>query len=143
MAIRHATANWQGTLRQGNGSISLQSGSFEGQYSFSTRFEEGKGTNPEELLAAAHAGCYSMALNAALERAGHTPNYVRTTASVHLDRGDSGPVISSIDLNVEAEVPGLSEDEFFQAAEAAKTNCLISVALANVPMNLSAHLVNA
>ncbi len=143
MAVRHATAKWQGTLKEGSGHVALQSGAFEGAYSFSTRFEDGKGTNPEELLGAAHAGCYSMALNAALERAGHTPNYVNTTAKVHLERNDKGLAITKIELEVEADVPGLSEADFQQHAEATKTGCIVSVALANVPMELSAKLVNA
>lgn len=143
MAVRHATAKWQGTLKEGSGHLVVQSGAFEGPYSFSTRFEDGAGTNPEELLGAAHAGCYSMALNAALERAGHTPNYVNTTAKVHLERTEKGMAITKIELAVEADVPGLSEADFQQHAEATKTGCIVSVALANVPMELSAKLVSA
>jgi len=143
MAVRHAAAKWQGTLKEGTGHLTLQSGAFEGPYSFSTRFEDGAGTNPEELLGAAHAGCYSMALNAALERAGHTPNYVNTTAKVHLERTDKGMAITKIELDVEADVPGLSDADFQQHAEATKTGCIISAALASVPMELTARLVSA
>jgi osmotically inducible protein OsmC len=143
MAVRQATAKWQGTLKEGTGHLALQSGAFEGPYSFSTRFEDGTGTNPEELLGAAHAGCYSMALNAALERAGHTPNYVNTTAKVHLERTDKGMAITKIELDVEADVPGLSDADFQQHAEATKTGCIISAALASVPMELTARLVSA
>src|SRR5436853_7562339 len=109
MAIRTGSAVWEGTLKQGQGTMKLGSGAFEGQYSFSSRFEEGNGTNPEELIAAAHAGCFSMALSAALGRAGHTVNRVATTAKVHLDRGDSGFKISKIELNTEADIPGIDD----------------------------------
>lgn len=136
MAVRHAVATWTGTLKEGAGHIALQSGAYEGQYSFSTRFEEGSGTNPEELLGAAHAACYSMALNAALERAGTPATSVSTTAKVHLTKGEAGMEISKIDLEVVATVPGISPEAFQQAAEATKTGCIISRALASVPMEL-------
>jgi osmotically inducible protein OsmC len=140
MAVRHATATWQGTLKEGNGKVALQSGAFEGQYSFSTRFEEGTGTNPEELLGAAHAACYSMALNAGLERAGTPATSVTSTAKVHLTKGEKGMEISKIDLEVEAVVPGISDEAFQQAAENTKNNCIISVALSHVPMEVHAVL---
>ncbi len=132
MAIRSATARWEGTLKEGAGKLSLGSGAFEGQYSFSTRFEEGTGTNPEELLGAAHAGCFAMALNAALERAGHTPNYVHADAKVHLNRVDDALTINQVDLIVEAEVPGVDDATFQQFATDAKNTCIISRAL-NIP----------
>lgn len=132
MAVRSATARWEGTLKEGAGKVSLGSGAFEGQYSFSTRFEEGTGTNPEELLGAAHAGCYSMALNVALERAGHTPNYVHTEAKVHLNRVNDAMTVNQIDLIVEADVPGVDDATFQEFANDAKKNCIIARAL-NVP----------
>jgi len=132
MPVRNASARWEGTLKEGSGKVSLGSGAFEGQYNFSARFEEGTGTNPEELLGAAHAGCYSMALNASLERAGHTPNYVHTEAKVHLNRVDGAMTVNQVDLIVEAEVPGLDDATFQQFAADAKSACTISRAL-NVP----------
>src|SRR5438105_14218492 len=109
MAKRTASAVWEGTLREGKGTVKLGSGAFEGQYSFASRFEEGQGTNPEELIAAAHAGCFSMALSGALGRAGHDPTRVSTTAKVHLEKGDAGFRIPRIDLVTEAVVPGLED----------------------------------
>lgn len=132
MAVRTATAKWSGTLKEGKGDLSLGSGAYEGQYSFSSRFEEGTGTNPEELLGAAHAGCYSMALNVGLERAGITANYVKTTAKVHLTKGDAGMSISKVDLHVEADVPGVDPEKFNEMAEATKKDCIIARAL-NIP----------
>ena len=141
MAIRSADARWEGTLKEGNGSLSLKSGAFEGQYSFSSRFEEGTGTNPEELLGAAHAGCYSMALNAALERNGTTPNFVHTIAKVHMGKNAADALaITKIDLIVEADVPGLSAEDFQTFAEDAKANCIISRAINVEEMTLSATL---
>src|SRR5438067_2774002 len=107
MAVRSANAVWEGDLKGGKGTVKLGSGAFEGAYSFSSRFEEGSGTNPEELLAAAHAGCFSMALSAALGRAGHDPQRVATTAKVHLEKGDEGFRIRRVELNTNATVPGI------------------------------------
>src|SRR5438876_9061914 len=107
MAIRSAKAQWEGTIQEGRGTMSLGSGAFEGAYSFSSRFEEGKGTNPEELIGAAHAGCFSMALAAALGKGGFTPRRVSTTAQVHLLKGEAGFSITAIDLSTEAVVPGI------------------------------------
>ncbi|MEM9955153.1 MAG: OsmC family peroxiredoxin [Chloroflexota bacterium] len=141
MAIRSADARWEGTLKEGKGHLSLKSGAFEGQYSFSSRFEEGTGTNPEELLGAAHAGCYSMALNAALERNGTTPNYVHTIAKVHMGKNDADQLaVTKIDLIVEADVPGLSAEDFQTFAEDAKANCIISRAINVEEMTLEATL---
>lgn len=138
---RSADARWQGTLKEGNGQLKLKSGAFEGQYSFSSRFEEGTGTNPEELLGAAHAGCYSMALNAALERNGTTPNFVHTIAKVHMGKNaDDQLAITKIELIVEADVPGLSAEDFQTFAEDAKTGCIISRALSVDDMTLDATL---
>src|SRR6266540_5503286 len=107
MPARTATARWEGGLQQGKGTVRLGSGAFEGQYSFSSRFEEGTGTNPEELIGAAHAGCFSMALTAGLERAGYPPTSVDTTARVHLERVEGGFSIPRIDLDCVASVPGI------------------------------------
>ena len=141
MAVRTANAVWEGNLREGKGTMKLGSGAFEGAYSFSSRFEEGRGTNPEELIGAAHAGCFSMALAAGLERAGFPPNRVQTSARVHLTKGDSGFKISKVELQTEAEVPGIDEQTFQQQAETAKKNCPVSQALAGVEIQLNARLI--
>jgi lipoyl-dependent peroxiredoxin len=140
MPARTATAHWEGGLQQGKGTMRLGSGAFEGQYSYSSRFEEGTGTNPEELIGAAHAGCFSMALSAGLERDGHPPTSVDTTAHVHLDRGDSGFRISRIDLDCTAQVPGLDDARFQAEAATAKATCPVSQALAGVDIRLDARL---
>jgi lipoyl-dependent peroxiredoxin len=140
MPTRTATAHWEGGLRQGKGSLRLGSGSFEGQYSFSSRFEEGTGTNPEELIGAAHAGCFSMALTVGLENAGYAPTSVVTTARVHLERAESGFRIPRIDLECTAQVPGIDEATFAEQAEAAKAGCPVSQALAGVDIQLDAQL---
>lgn len=142
MAIRKASAVWEGSLREGKGTMKLGSGAFEGAYSFSTRFEEEPGTNPEELIGAAHAGCFSMAFSANLGRAGYTPDYVRTTADVYLEKVDGGFKITRIVLHMEARVPGLDEKTFVEQAEAAKSGCPVSQALAAVPIELDARLVS-
>jgi osmotically inducible protein OsmC len=142
MPERTATARWEGGLQQGKGTMRLGSGAFEGQYSFSSRFEEGTGTNPEELIGAAHAGCFSMALSAGLERAGHAPNAVDTTALVHLERAESGFRISRIDLTTTADVPGIDDAGFQEQAETAKANCPVSQALAGVDIRLDARLAS-
>jgi osmotically inducible protein OsmC len=133
MAVRQASAKWIGTLQDGNGTMHMASGAYEGAYSFTSRFEEGDGTNPEELIAAAHAGCFSMALSAGLGRAGFPSTSVTTVAKVHLTRGESGFRISKIELETEANVPNISEEQFQEVAEATKTSCPVSVALAAVP----------
>lgn len=141
MPARTANARWEGGLKDGKGSMRLGGGAFEGQYSFSSRFEEGVGTNPEELIAAAHAGCFSMAFSAGLERGGHSPNSVETEAKVHLSPADGGGFrISRIDLVTTADVPGIAEDAFQQAAEAAKEGCPVSKALSAVEITLNATL---
>ncbi len=140
MPARTANARWEGGLKDGKGNMRLGGGAFEGQYSFSSRFEEGTGTNPEELIAAAHAGCYSMAFSAGLEKAGYSPNSVETEAKVHLSPGDGGFKISRIDLVATADVPGIEEAAFQQAAEAAKEGCPVSKALAAVEITLNATL---
>lgn len=140
---RKAEARWNGGLKGGNGNLKVGSGAFSGPYSFASRFESGGGTNPEELLGAAHAGCYSMALSAALERAGHPATSVTTTATVHLTKGDAGFSISGIDLVTRGVVPGVSEAEFHKFAEDTKTGCIVSRALSAVPMTLDAKLESA
>jgi osmotically inducible protein OsmC len=126
MAIRTATAHWQGTLTEGSGVIRTGKGGFEGNYSFKSRFEEGEGTNPEELIGAAHAGCFSMALSKGLTDAGFPPVAVDTTASVHLDKADGAQTVTRIDLVTVADAPGIDKSEFAKIAEATKQNCPIS-----------------
>lgn len=132
MPVRSADARWEGSLQEGKGQMRLASGAFEGAYSFASRFEEGTGTNPEELIAAAHAGCFSMALTASLGRAGHNPQSVETTAKVHLERTDEGFRIKRIDLTTTANVPGLDDAAFQEIADTAKRTCPVSVALGGV-----------
>jgi len=142
MPVRKASAVWEGTLREGRGTMRLQSQAFEGPYSFASRFEEGAGTNPEELIAAAHAGCFSMALAASLEREGFSPKRVSTEARVHLEMVEGRPTLTRIELVTEAEVPGISPEKFLEIAEAAKEGCPVSRALAGVKeIVLQARLV--
>lgn len=141
MAKRTASAIWEGTLKDGKGRVKLGSGAFEGQYSFASRFEEGTGTNPEELIGAAHAGCFSMALAAGLTRAGFNPTRISTTASVSLGKVGEGFKITSIELNTEAEVSGIEESAFLEQAETAKKNCPVSQALAGTEISLNAKLL--
>ena len=141
MIVRSSEAEWNGNLREGQGSVKLGSGAFSGPYSFRSRMEHGTGTNPEELIAAAHAGCFSMALSAALTGAGHPPKRVHTTAKVYLEQSGGGYSIPRIDLETEAEVPGIDTAAFGQHAESAKKNCPVSKVLAGATINLSAKLV--
>jgi osmotically inducible protein OsmC len=137
---RKASAEWQKNLKEGKGTITTESKVLESaQYSFSTRFEDGKGTNPEELIAAAHAGCFSMALSHKLSEAGHTPDSVKTTATVTLDKLEGGFEVTSINLEVAAHVPGVTEAKFNELAEAAKTGCPISK-LMNTTITMTAKL---
>jgi osmotically inducible protein OsmC len=138
MATRTASAVWDGTLKQGKGSMKLGSSAFEGAYSFSSRFEEGKGSNPEELIGAAEAGCYSMALSANLEKAGHPAKRISTVATVKLEMIGGGPKITSIDLNTDAEVPGIEKAKFQEIAEQTKKTCPVSQALSGTQINLNA-----
>ena len=133
MAKRTADAVWNGTLTDGEGTMEFGGGAFSGSYSAKSRFEEGEGTNPEELIAAAHAGCFSMALSLGLEQAGHPSESVSTTADVHLTPADGGFAISRIDLHTRATVPGIDPDEFQRVAEETKSGCPVSKALAAVP----------
>jgi len=132
MPERTASAVWEGSLTEGSGTMRMASGAYEGPYSFQSRFEEGDGTNPEELIAAAHAGCYSMALSAELGRAGHDPQSVDTDATVRIEKEGEGFAIKSIQLRTSARVPGISDEEFQQIAEGAKEGCPVSKALAAV-----------
>ena len=138
MAVRSSSAEWKGTLKEGAGSMKLGSGAYEGPFTFASRFESGKGTNHEELIGAAHAGCFSMFLSALLSEAGFKPTRIRTTAVVHLDEG---PKISLIELTTEAEVPTLTDAAFQKHAEAAKAGCPVSKALAGTKITLTARLV--
>ncbi len=142
MATRNGSAVWKGNLKEGSGELSVGDGVFSGAYSFSSRFEEGEGTNPEELIAAAHAACYSMAFSNILAEAGHTADSVSTTAKVQLRPLDGKPSLASIELEVEGSVPGIDEATFQEHAEAAKAGCPVSRALAGVPeITLNARLV--
>jgi osmotically inducible protein OsmC len=142
MATRIGSAVWEGTLKEGKGNLKLGSGAFEGKYSSASRFESGSGTNPEELIGAAEAACFSMALSLGLEKAGHPPKRISTTASVKLEQVEGGFRITTIDLATEADVPGIDEAKFQEAAEQTKKNCPVSVALAGTQINLTAKLVN-
>jgi lipoyl-dependent peroxiredoxin len=141
MVKRVSDAEWRGDLKAGAGKLKLGSGAYEGQYSYKSRFEEGTGTNPEELVAAAHAACYSMALSAALSGEGHPPTRVHTTATVNFGPVPGGFAISKIELTTEGEVPGIDAATFERFAQAAKVSCPISKALAAVEISLVARLV--
>ena len=137
---RQATAEWKGDLKGGSGHVKTGSGAYEGNYSFTTRFEDKPGANPEELLGAAHAGCFSMALANMLATAGFVANSVHTTADVHLGKDDKGFLITRIDLTVVGDVPGVDLATFQEHAEKAKSGCIISRALAATEMTLKASL---
>ena len=140
MATRNGSAEWRGDLQGGSGELTVGDGVFEGNYSFASRFEEGEGTNPEELIAAAHASCYAMALSNILAEHGHAPESVTARARVHLRNVDGAPTIARIDLDVEGSVPEIDEAHFVEHAEAAKAACPVSRALAGVEIALSARL---
>jgi len=141
MPVRNAEAEWRGNLTEGQGRMKLGSGAFEGPFSFKSRMEQGSGTNPEELIGAAHAGCFSMAFSAQLANAGFPPKRVRTTAAVHFDKVGDAFSISRIDLECEGEVTGIDNAKFQQLAETAKKGCPVSKALAGTQINLKARLV--
>lgn len=140
MPKRKAEAIWNGDLKGGKGTMKFESGSYEGAYSFASRFEEGTGTNPEELIGAAHAGCYSMALSADLADAGYSPESVETHAEVNLEISDAGPSITTITLNTTASIPDIDDNDFQTIAENAKNNCPVSKALAGPTIKLNAVL---
>jgi lipoyl-dependent peroxiredoxin len=143
MATRDGSAEWQGDLMGGSGELTVGEGAWRGDYSFASRFEEGAGTNPEELLAAAHAACFSMALAGILAEHGHQPRSVRTRARVHLRNVDGQPTIQQIDLETEGDVGEIDEEHFREHAEEAKAGCPVSRALAGVEdVELTARLAS-
>nr|CAA9242846.1 Peroxiredoxin OsmC [uncultured Armatimonadetes bacterium] len=139
--VRTSEAEWKGDLKGGQGTMKVGSGAYEGAYSFRSRFEEGDGTNPEELIAAAHAGCFSMALSHELAQAGFPPERVHTRARVSLEPGGGGFSITTIALETEARVPNITPEVFQEKAEGAKKNCPVSKALAAINITLQARLV--
>lgn len=140
MAIRNARAVWHGSLHEGSGSMSTGSGAFEGGYSFGSRFQEAAGTNPEELVGAAHAGCFSMALAAGLSRAGFKPERIETRANVHLEKVGEGFQITRIELDTAGTVPGIDEATFRKHAQDAKANCPVSNLYKGAEIALNARL---
>lgn len=143
MPTRNSSAVWEGDLKSGKGRMKLGSGAYEGTYSFQSRFENGQGTNPEELIAAAHAGCFSMALSHRLASNGFTPKSVKTSAKANLEKVGDGFKITWIELDTEGEVPGIDEKKFLEHAEAAKKGCPVSQALAGTEIRLKARLLAA
>jgi osmotically inducible protein OsmC len=143
MAERTAQALWQGNLKEGAGTVALGSGSFQGRYSFQSRFESGPGTNPEELIGAAHAACFSMALAGNLAQAGYTPEAIETIAKVSIEKGSDGFSITRIELDTQARVPDIDEDTFREQAETAKETCPVSKALAATKITLKARLTSS
>lgn len=141
MPKRKATAVWTGPIKEGSGTVALESGSYRGPYSFTSRFEDGTGTNPEELIAAAHAGCFAMAFSGNLGRAGHVPETIEAHAVVHLEKVGDGFAIPRIDLVCEAKVPGIGEEEFQEVARKSKEGCPVSKVLAGAEISLDAKLV--
>ncbi|HSO20504.1 MAG TPA: OsmC family protein [Desulfosarcina sp.] len=140
MPMRTAQAIWKGTLKDGKGTMSIGRDGKEFEYSYPSRFESGNGTNPEEMLGAAHAGCFSMALSLFVAEAGFTPGSIRTVARVHLDKSDEGFSITRIELDTTADVPGMDPKAFQTQADKAKANCPVSRALAGVEITLRAKL---
>jgi len=142
MAERNAKAAWRGNLKSGEGTVELGSGSWRGKYSFSSRFESGAGTNPEELIGGAHAACFSMALAHGLEEAGYSPESIETSAQVAIEPVEGGFAITRIHLDTRGTVPDIEEDEFLRQAEIAKENCPVSKALAATQIDMNATLVS-
>lgn len=141
MPVRNAEAVWDGSLKEGNGKVKIGSGAFEGSYTWSSRFENAQGTNPEELLGAAHASCFSMALSSNLGKAGFIPGHIHTTVQVTIEQVEGKNRITKIHLETEAAVPGIDNEQFQQIAESVKQTCPVSVALSNVPTTLTARLL--
>jgi osmotically inducible protein OsmC len=142
MTARNGSAEWRGSIESGSGTVTVGDGVFEGAYSYESRFAEGEGTNPEQLIAAAHAACFTMALSSVLGAAGHVPDSLHTNARVQLRNIDGAPTLTRIDLETEGQVPGIDDQQFQQHAEAAKANCPVSRALAGIPeIALEAKLV--
>ncbi len=142
MPIRRSESEWQGGLKDGKGKMRLGSGAFEGSYDFISRFEEGEGTNPEELIAAAHSGCFSMQLAHNIEEEGYEPKSVKTEASVKIENVDGGFAITEIHLKNKSKVPDIDEDLFEELAQAAKTDCPVSKALAATKIRLETELIS-
>lgn len=142
MPTKNASAIWKGNLKSGGGTMKLGSGSYEGSYTFASRFENGKGTNPEELIGAAHSGCFAMAFSNELDKAGFTPEYMDVHANVKLEVLDDGPKITTISLTAKGKVPGIENDKFQEIAEAAKKGCPVSKALTGVNIELDASLIS-
>ena len=136
MPTRNSEAVWEGNLQQGKGTVKLGSGAYQGAYSFSSRFEQGQGTNPEELIAAAHAGCFSMAFAHGLSQAGHTPKRIHTVAKVHLEKNADGFRIPKIELETDADVPGIDDAALQKQGEQAKQNCPVSKVLSGAEITL-------
>jgi len=143
MPARKGSAVWEGTLKEGKGTMKLGSGAYEGPFSFLSRFESGSGTNPEELLGAAEAGCFSMALASNLGKAGFTPKRISATANVKLEMIEGGPKITSIEVDTEGDVPGISQEQFQEIAEKTKKTCVVSAALAGTEILLKAKLLSS
>lgn len=141
MPTRSSSAVWKGNLKDGSGSMTTGSGVFDVAFSAASRFEDGDASNPEELIGAAHAGCFSMAFSNELAKAGHEPNSVETDAEVTLDMVDGTPTITTILLNTRGDVPGIDEETFLDIANGAKKNCPVSRALAGVDIKLNAKLI--
>jgi osmotically inducible protein OsmC len=141
MPVRMSEAVWEGDLKDGKGNMRLGSGAWQGSYSFASRFQEAGGTNPEELIGAAHAGCFSMALSHGLSQAGHVPTRVHTSAKVHLEKAGEGFRISQIDLACDADVPGIDQATFEKFADDAKQNCPVSKLVTGAKIHLEAKLV--
>ena len=141
MPERTATAHWEGPVKQGHGRLAVESGALDAGYSFGARFEDEAGTNPEELLGAAHAGCFTMALALELTEAGHPPSRIDTTARVAIEKDSNGFHIPHIALSVEAEAPGLAPSDFDRLTRSAKDNCPVSKALAGTSIDLAAKLL--
>ena len=138
MSVRTARSLWNGTLKEGKGTMNFSN--YSGPYTYKSRFEEGAGTNPEELVGAAHSGCYSMFLAALISGEGLTPQQVETTAKVHLGKDDTGPVVTTIELDCQVKCDGLSQDKFRELAQAAKEKCPISRLVAAADIRLTATL---
>ena len=141
MAVRTADARWQGSLQEGDGRMVTESGAFDGEFSFKSRFGDGEGTNPEELIGAAHAGCFSMALSGALSREGYTPEWIETRARVHLGKKPEGIAITKVELATTGKVNEISSRDFRRIAHEAKKNCPVSRALTGVEIDLDAELI--
>lgn len=142
MPVRAASAEWKGNLPKGSGTLETETGAVKGNYSFASRFEEGAGTNPEELIAVAHAGCFSMAFANGLAKAGFEPDSIQTNAKVYLEKGSEGFGIAKIELECVGRVPEIDDDTFQEQAEAAKVGCPVSRALSATPIELKATLAD-